>query len=1006
MKYTFSGGGGWRQWRQLAAATTLLGSGLLAATGAQAISPSSPPAGQSIANQAAVSYKDNNGSIQTTTSNTVVTTISQVGSYAVTPGTTSGTALTVTTGNGKSAGAGAIVYSPYTITNNGNGADDFKFSVTGSIAASGFNKIQLFEDDGTAQPKGSALCEITTTTDTCSTPTPTTTKSVGSGSSYKFVVAYTMGASFTSSNTTAKVTVSPAKASTIGYAQYDASTNANATEARTDTIAVATDAAFSVGKAIKAPTAAAPSNLSTLIGSSTWPVNTSGLASTGTVSQYTTFTLAYSNTGVTTRNLYIQDALPNGFAYVSGTAVSSSCLASGTALAQGTNTCTAGGAIDFDATTIAGGTIKAVIPNVAAGASGTLSFVVKIDTGASVGVGSTTNTAKFTPDGARDSGSGNATTISQVNNTGSLTDTNSAAYTVLASRSVVMGPAGATATSAKDGTAGTPNSSADTAAIASMAAGSTKMVEVDVINTGTADDTFNLSIADKGNFPADAVFTWFSTDGLTPLFDTDGNGTVDTGIIAAGASKKLYVQVFLPSTTPLGASANLKATVQAQSKNDTTQKDATYVTVTSVDGGLVDLVNTGVYNSATNVVGDWGPGPGTKATYTANVLAGVVAEIPLYIVNNDSTSTTYSLAAGSSSTMSALPSGWSVKFSSTACTSATAVTGANLTVAQNARSNVIYACVTTPANETSRTQAIYIQVTSSTDSAIKDTLYDAVTVTSQTGYAMKLEATGSGSVVKGNNTVYALTLSNTGANTCGATTNSGYLSVDVALDSASVASGWTSTVYLDVNNNGVLEATDTLISNGKLSTTGLPAGNDIKFLARLYAPSGANAGDTAVLSVTVKDVDGTAALRSPPTGCGQQAVSNSITVTSGNFQVVKSHATQAYSSSAGACPAMTGSYIQTAQTAKPGDCIYYQVVATNTGTTSQKNVSISDAAPGYTTLQTSPAVAATCSSSTLAAGSTAVAVGGTAPIVTCGSATNELPVGGSLTMTYVVRIND
>ncbi len=101
---------------------------------------------------------------------------------------------------------------------------------------------------------------------------------------------------------------------------------------------------------------------------------------------------------------------------------------------------------------------------------------------------------------------------------------------------------------------------------------------------------------------------------------------------------------------------------------------------------------------------------------------------------------------------------------------------------------------------------------------------------------------------------------------------------------------------------------------------------------------------------------------------------------------------------------MTGSYIQTAQTAKPGDCIYYQVVATNTGTTSQKNVSITDAAPGYTTLQTSPAV--TCASTTLATGSTTVTSGGTAPIVTCGSATNELPVGGSLTMTYVVRIND
>ncbi len=1003
MKYTFSGGGGWRQWRQLAAATTLLGSGLLAATGAQAISPSSPPAGQSIANQAAVSYKDNNGSIQTTTSNTVVTTISQVGSYAVTPGTTSGTALTVTTGNGKSAGAGATVYSPYTITNNGNGADIFTFNVTGSLAANGFNKIELYEDDGTAQPKGSALCTITGSATTCATAP---TKSVDSGSSYKFVVAYTMGASF-SSSTTAKVTVSPAKASTIGYAQYDSLSNANATEARTDTVNATTDAAFSVGKAIKAPTAAAPSNLSTLIGSSTWPVNTSGLASTATVSQYTTFTLAYSNTGVTQRNLYIKDVLPGGFTYVAGTAVSScsgGSALSGDTVGTSTVTCN-GGTVDFKYTGTSS-TVEALIPNVAPGTTGTLSFVVKIASAptATVGTSSTTNTAKFTPTGALN-GSSDATTISAATNIASgLTDTNSAAYTVLASRSVVMGPANATATSAKDGTAGTPNSTADTATIASMAAGSTKMVEVDVINTGTAADTFNISIANAGNYPAGTVFTWFNSDGLTPLLDTDGDGTIDTGDIAAGATKKLYVQVFLPATAPLSAAANLQATALAKSKNDTTQSDATYVKVTGVTGGAVDLTNSSSYNSSTNIVGDWGPGPGTKAAYTANVMAGVAAEIPLYISNNDSAPATYTLAAGSNSSMSALPAGWSVKFSSTACSSPTTVTGANLTVFNGARSNVIYACVTTPANETSRTQAVYIQVTNSADSAIQDTLYDAVSVTSQTGYAMKLEANGAGTVVKGNNTVYAFTLTNTGANTCGATTNSGYLSVDVALDSTSVSNGWRSEVYLDVNNNGVVDTSDTLVSTGKLSTTGLTAGNQIMFLARLYAPGAANAGDTATLTVTVKDVDGTAALRSPPTGCGQQAATNSVTVTSGSFQVVKSHATQAYSSSAGACPAMTGSYIQTAQTAKPGDCIYYQVVATNTGTTSQKNVSITDAAPGYTTLQTSPAV--TCASTTLATGSTTVTSGGTAPIVTCGSATNELPVGGSLTMTYVVRIND
>jgi trimeric autotransporter adhesin len=997
MKYTFSGGGGWRQWRQLAAATTLLGSGLLAATGAQAISPSSPPAGQAIANQAAVSYKDNNGSIQTTTSNTVVTTISQVGSYAVAPGSTSGaTPSTPTTGNGKSAGAGATVYSPYTITNNGNGADDFTFNVTGTIAAANFTKIALYEDDGTGQPASTTpLCSFTTGTSCSTAPT----KTVAAGATYKFLVAYTLPATATigswgtSNANTAKVTVSPAKPA-IGYAQYDGSTNTSATEARTDTITLTTDAAFSVGKAIKAPAVALPSGLS--IGSS-WPVNTSGL-----VGQYTTFTLAYANNGAAQRNLYIQDTLPSGFTYVTGTAVSS--CSGGTALnesAANTVTCN-GGTIDFKQS---GQSVKALIPNVQAGASGTLSFVVQIATTATVGVGSTTNTADFTPTGAFTAigGSTDATTVAATLNTTTLSTTNSAAYTVMANRGVVMGPSTATAITAKDGTAGTPNSSSDTATISSMAAGSSKMVEVDVFNTGTADDTFNISISSAGNFPTGTVFTWFNSDKFTPLLDTNSDGTVDTGVVAAGATKKLYVQVSLPSTTALSATANYAATALAQSVNDTTQKDATSVAVTAVNGGLVDLTNTALYPvlPSTPLAGDWGPGPGTSPAYTnsPSVVAGTVAQIPLYITNNDGASTTYTLAAGSNSAMSPLPAGWSVKFSDSVCSSA--VSGPTLTVNANTTSPVIYACVTTPTNETTRTQAIYIQVTSSADSAIKDTLYDAVSVTSQTGYAMQLVANGTGTVTKGNSVLYSHTLTNTGANTCGATT--GYLKVDVALDNTSTANGWTSAVYLDANKNGVLDSGDTAITDGKLFTTGLSSGSQVLFLVRLYAPGGANAGDVATATVTVKDVDSTGAtVRSSPSGCGQQTVTDSTTVTSGNFQVVKSHATQAYSGSA--CPAMSGSYTQQAQAAKPGDCIYYQVVATNIGATPQANVLISDAAPTYTSLQTSPAV--TCSSTGMKTqqltNSSAITSGVT---VMCGSTSNELAPGGTVTLTYVVRIN-
>lgn len=382
---------------------------------------------------------------------------------------------------------------------------------------------------------------------------------------YTLPATATMGSWGSSNASKATVTVSPAKPA-IGYAQYDGTNNTNATEARLDTITLTTDAAFSVGKAIKAPAVAAPSALLSSIGSSTWPVNTSGL-----VGQYTTFTLAYANNGAAQRNLYIQDTLPSGFTYVANSAVSS--CSGGTALSDtGTNTVTCnGGTIDFKQS---GQSVKALIPNVQAGASGTLSFVVQIASTATVGVGSTTNTADFTPTGAFTAigGSTDATTVAATANTTTLSTTNSAAYTVMANRGVVMGPSTATATTAKDGTAGTPNSSSDTATIPSMAAGSSKMVEVDVFNTGTADDTFNISISSAGNFPTGTVFTWFNSDKFTPLLDTNSDGTVDTGVVAASATKKLYVQVSLPSTTALSAAANYAATALAQSVNDTTQR--------------------------------------------------------------------------------------------------------------------------------------------------------------------------------------------------------------------------------------------------------------------------------------------------------------------------------------------------------------------------------------------------------------------------------------------------
>ena len=91
----------------------------------------------------------------------------------------------------------------------------------------------------------------------------------------------------------------------------------------------------------------------------------------------------------------------------------------------------------------------------------------------------------------------------------------------------------------------------------------------------------------------------------------------------------------------------------------------------------------------------------------------------------------------------------------------------------------------------------------------------------------------------------------------------------------------------------------------------------------------------------------------------------------------------------------------TTQTAAPGDCIYYEVVATNNAASPVSNVSISDAAPAYTTLVST---GATCAASGLTG--TAAASSTSGSTISCGSAANTLAPAGSLTLRFAVQIQN
>jgi uncharacterized repeat protein (TIGR01451 family) len=298
------------------------------------------------------------------------------------------------------------------------------------------------------------------------------------------------------------------------------------------------------------------------------------------------------------------------------------------------------------------------------------------------------------------------------------------------------------------------------------------------------------------------------------------------------------------------------------------------------------------------------------------------------------------------------------------------------------------ACVTPPATQAPVTaQKIYFQVQStavaSTGVIVTDTKLDAVTVTTSPLWSATLTPNNVGQVAPGGTVVYAHTLTNTGNQSCGAYT------LTATVPGADATLGWTTSIYLDVNGDGQIDAGDTLVT-GSLPGP-LAVGGTQKLLVRVFAPGGANAGASDTTTVTATFTD-------PAANCGAPSAIDLTTVITGQIRVVKTQAADI------ACDGTAdAAFAATPLSLKPGQCIVYSVVATNQGSSPVANLAINDAVPAFTTL--SPAQPAAQCSATGVTG-TAPAYASTGTAVSCGSASNTVAPSGTATLTFAVRIND
>lgn len=706
----------------------------------------------------------------------------------------------------------------------------------------------------------------------------------------------------------------------------------------TDTTTITNQAVINVTKAVSAASGASPSG------------------------PYT-FTLTYTNTGnANATAVTVTDVIPTGMTYVADSGRWS--VTGATVLTDADKTDTQGTApttIIYDFGITVASRVTAVISQVIPGETRTVTFQVNVNSGLSPQV--INNTAQY----AYNDGAANVGPF----------PTNTVPFTVAAAPSVAISDTGSPTD--EDGTAN------DVVTKNSAPQGSVVSFGNVVLNTGNSTDTFNITFSSPGAnpFPSGTTFQLFKNDGVSPLLDTNNDGIPDTGPLAANATYVVFLKATLPPSAGVPFGGPFNVTKTATSVKDPTKSDTVTDRLLAILANSVDLTNNAALPGAPGA----GPGPEATAVITNTTNAGTTTTFTLFVNNTGPSADTYNLAAGSTALLAALPSGWTVQFyldngDGTRNAGDTLVTNTgNVPAAGNVR---IFADVFVPATAVAATQDVFFRVQSPTTST-SDVKHDAVTV--GTRRSLTLVPNNTGQVFPGGTVVYAHTLTNTGS------VSEGGVDSTIALSIVNGTVGFTSVVYHDANNNGVIDPTDPVIDDSLVAGSSpfaitLAPGASVGLLVKVTAPASAVIGttDIATLTVSVTGVINTVPAPAPI------AATDVTTVVSGDLTLTKQQAVDV------ACDGTAdAAYGITLISAAPAQCVCYRVVALNSGTANATTVVIQDQTPTFTKVST----AATVTVGSIDASSPAV---GSTGLVKANVGT--LTPGQSSTLTFCVKIDN
>lgn len=795
---------------------------------ASSLSAALPPAGSRIGNQATATYVDVTGTTRNASSNLVETVIAQVAG------------LELVASQVKQVTPGATVYFPHSVTNTGNGPDRYNLATVDNAGGFDFTSVVIYADaNGDGIPDNF-------------TPI-TVTPLLAGGASFNVVIAAVVAP-----------TVAAGQTDSIDLSATSVF-NALETETNTDTVNVTNNAVVNVTKAES--------------------VTTGGPGTAVTV------TLTYTNTGnATATNVVIDDALPTGMTYSSG---------SGRWSNSGTTILTDAADSGVDPAGInysfASNTVTANIASVAPGQSGTITFNVAIT--AATPPGPVPNTAVL--DYA--DGGGN-TILNQPSNTVTFTVTAAAAVSLSDSGSGTDG----------DGAAN------DVVSVATAPQGGTVLFENVLTNNGTGTDTFDITL-DSSGFPAGTAISFLRPDGATLMTDSNGNGTPDTGPLAPGAIIDVVVRVVLPNGTTGGPFSLVK---RARSTVNPAISDTTTDTLGAIAANTVDLTNTSAGAAAPGA----GTGPEVAPVTTVAVNPGATASFSLFVNNTSSVADNYNLQASTDPTFAAitLPTGWTVSFRNASngviTNTGSVAAGGNFAVT---------ALVSVPTNAAPVTaQPIYFRAVSPVTGAL-DRKFDAVTV--NTVLDLAITPSNVGQTFPGGSTVYNHTVTNLG----------NALVASATLGTANTLAGWTSVVYFDANSNGAIDPTDPIIDNiNDAVPGGLAAGESVRVLVQVFAPAGAAFGQGNQTTVTLETLVG-------ETNAANNAAQDTTTVVTGDVQVRKFQALDTNCDGTFEIDLTQATIDSTL--AVPGSCVTYEIVVNNSGGTTASNLVVSDTTPPLTT---------------------------------------------------------